>query len=95
MVAAIPPKGAVIIGEPKLRELIHVLRHSVKCTQSHSTNYDKLNCLYIVVAEALCKKYEPLVFDKDGNPVLDATGRQDRQVMPDEPECPGECPTYI
>ena len=50
MVAAFPPKCAVIVGEPNLRELIRVLRHCVKCAQSHSTQYDTLNCLYLVVA---------------------------------------------
>ena len=71
-VAGFPPKCAVIIGEPNLRELIHILRHCVKCSQSHITEYYTLNCLYIVVAEALYKQYVPLVFDGDGNPVLDA-----------------------
>ena len=68
MVAGFPPKCTIIIGEPKLRELIRVLRHCVKCAQSHSTKYDTLNCLYIVVAEALYKQYAPLVYDEDGTP---------------------------
>ena len=75
MVAASQPKCAVIVGEPNLQELIRVLRHCVKCAQSHITEYDTWNCLYLVVAEALYKQYAPLVFDKNGNPVLDATGR--------------------
>jgi hypothetical protein len=94
MVAAFPPKCAVIVGEPNLRELIRVLRHCVKCAQSHSTQYDTLNCLYLVVAEALYKQYAPLVFNGDGTPVLNANGRQERQAMPAEPEYPGEGPTY-
>ena len=85
MVAAFPPKCAVIIGEPNLQELIRVLRHCVKCAQNHNTKYDTLNCLYLVVAEALYKQYAPLVYDRDGNPVLAANGRQERQAMPAEP----------
>ena len=94
MVAAFPSKCAVIIGEPNLRELIRVLRHCVKCSQSHSTKYDTLNCLYIAVAEVLYKQYAPLVFDGDGNPMLDTNGRQERQAMPADPVYPGEGPTY-
>ena len=75
LVAAFPSKYAVIIGEPNLRELIRVLRHCVECAQSHSTKYNTQNCLYRVVAEALFKQYAPLVFNEDGNPVLDANGR--------------------
>ena len=82
MVAAFPPKCAVIIGEPNLRELIRVLRHCIKCAQSHSTEYDTLNYLYLVIAEELYKLYAPLVFDESGNPVLDATRRQEKQAMP-------------
>ena len=74
MVAAFPPKCVVIIGEPNLRELIRVL-HCVKCAQSHSIKYDILNCLHLVVVEALYKQYAPLVFDGAGNPVLDTIGR--------------------
>ena len=77
MVAAFQPKCAVIIGEPNLRELIRILRHCAKCAQSHSTKYDTLHCLYLVVAEALYKQYAPLVFNKDVNPVLDANGQQE------------------
>ena len=94
MVAAFPPKSTVIVGEPNLRELVRVLRHCVKCVQSHSTEYDTLNCLYLVVAEALYKQYAPLVFNKYRNSVMDATGRQERQEMPDKPEYSGEGPTY-
>ena len=94
MVAGFPPKCAVIIGEPNLRELICVLRHCVKCSQSHSTEYDTLNCLYIVVAEALYKEYATLVFDVDGNPVLDANGRQERQAVSAGPVYPDDGPTY-
>ena len=93
MAAAFPPKCADIVGEPNLQELIHVLRHCVKCARSHSIKCDTLNCLYLVVAEALYKQYAPLVFDKDGNPVLDGNGRQKRQAMPDNPEYPGKAPT--
>ena len=63
MVAAFTPKCTVIIGEPNLRELICVLLHCVKCAQSHSTEYDTLNYLYLGVAEVLYKQYAPLVFD--------------------------------
>ena len=94
MVAGFPPKCAVIIGEPNLRELIRVLRHCVKCAQSHNTNHDTLNCLYIVVAEALYTQYAPLVYDENHNPMLDASGRQERQVMPADPVNQGEGPTY-
>ena len=94
MVAAFPPKCAVIVGEPNLRELIRVLRHCVKCAQSHNTQYDTLNCLYLVVAEGLYKQYAPLVFNLDGTPRMTAAGRQERQAMPAEPENPGEGPTY-
>ena len=75
MAAAFPPKCADIKGEPKLRELSRVLRHCVKCVQSNSTKYDTLNCLYLVEVEALYKQYAPLVFNKDGNPVLGVNGR--------------------
>ena len=71
MVAAFPPKYAVIIVELNLQELIRVLRHCIKCAQSHSTKYDTLNCLYLVVTEELYNQYAPLVFDENGNPVLD------------------------
>ena len=74
MVAAFLPKHEMIVGEPNLQELIRVLRHCAKCAQSHSTKYDTLNCLYLVVAEALYKQYTPLVFDGDGNPILDTNG---------------------
>ena len=74
MVAAFPPKCAVIIGEHKLRELIRILRHYVKCAQSHITKYVTLNCLCIVVAESFYRQYVPLVYNGDGNPVLDASG---------------------
>ena len=85
MVAAFPPKCVVIIGELNLQELIRILRHIVKCVQSQSTAYDTLHCLYLVVAEAFYTQYAPLVFDGDGNPVLDANGRQERQAMPADP----------
>ena len=66
----------------------------MKCAQSHNANYDTLNCLYLVEAEALYKQYAPLVFDLNGNPVLDANARQERQAMPDKPEYPGKGSTY-
>ena len=94
MLAGFPPKCAVIIGEPNLRELNRVLRHYVKCTQSHSTEYDTLNCLYSVVAEALYKQYASLVYDEDVNPVLDGNGREERQAMPVDPVYPGDSPSY-
>jgi hypothetical protein len=94
MAAAFPPKCAVITGEPNLRELIRVLRHCVKCAQSHSTEYDELNCLYLTVAPELYVLYAPLVYDEDHEPVLDARGVQERHEMPEEPENPGEGPTY-
>ena len=84
MVATFPPKCAFIVGELNLQGLIRVLRHCVKCAQSHSTKYDTFNCFYLGVAEELYKEYAPLVFDENGNPALDATGRQERQAMPDK-----------
>ena len=36
----------------------------------------------------------PMVYDAEGNPVLDADGVQERQAIPDDPEYPGEGPTY-
>ena len=77
MKVTFPPKCADIVGDPNLRELIRVLRHCVKCAQSHSTEYGTLNSLYIVIAEALYKQYAPLVYDKNHNPVLDTSGRQE------------------
>ena len=94
MVAAFPPKCTVIVGEPNLRELIQVLLHCVKCEQSHITKHGTLSCLYLVIAEKLYKQYVPLVFDENGNTVLDANRRQERQAMPARPEYPGKGPTY-
>ena len=94
MAAAFPPKCAVIVEEPNLRELSHVLRHCGKCTQCHSVEYDTLNYFYLVVAEELYKKYAPLVFNRDRNLVLNANRRQERQAMSDKPEYPGKGPTY-
>ena len=70
MSAAFPPKCTMI--------LIRVLHYCVKCAQSNSTEYDALDCLYLTTAEALYILYAPLVFNIDGNPVLDADGRQER-----------------
>ena len=93
MIAAFRPKCAIVVGEPNLQELIRVLCHCVKCAQSHITKYDTLHRLYLGAAEELYKQYVPLVFDKNRDPVLDANGSQERQVMPAEPEYPGEGPT--
>ena len=63
MTAAFPPKCACIVGEPNLRELIRVLRYSVRCAQSHSTHYDTINCLYLTVDQAIYALYAPLWYD--------------------------------
>ena len=49
---------------------------------------------YLSVMQELYALYAPLVYDTEGEPVLDANGVQQRQDMPDEPEYPGEGPTY-
>ena len=94
MAVAFPPKCAVITGELNLRELIRILRDCVKCAQSHSSKYNELYCLYLTVAKELYALYAPLVWNEDGEPVLDANGIQERQEMPEEPAYPGEGPTY-
>ena len=49
---------------------------------------------YLAVTQELYALYALLVFDKHGDPVVDANGVQKRQDMPDKPECPDEVPTY-
>ena len=49
---------------------------------------------YLAVTQELYALYALLVFDKYGDPVVDANGVQKRQDMPDKPECPDEVPTY-
>ena len=83
MAAAFQPKCAVIVGEQHLQELIRILGHHAKCAQSHSTEYDTLNCFYPAVDQEVYALYVlTLVFDEDGNPVTDVNGVQVRQAMP-------------
>ena len=89
MTSAFSPKRAAIIGNQNLWELIRVLRHYVKCAQSHNTKYNKLNCLYLAVKRKLYALYAPLVYDNDWDPVMDEADVQEHQDIPDDPEYPG------
>ena len=89
MTSAFPPKCVVVVGNLKMQELICVLRHCVKCKQTHNTKYNKLNCLYLAVKRKLYALYAPLVYDNDWDPVMDEADVQERQDIPDDPEYPG------
>ena len=69
MGAVFPPKRAVAVEEPNLKDLIRILCHCVKCVQSHNTKYDAFNCVYLVVTEECYVLYAPLVFNENGDPV--------------------------
>ena len=56
--------------------------------------YDKLIWLYLAVVQELYALYAPLVYGNEGDPVLDTDRVQERQDIPDDPEYPGEGPTY-
>ena len=75
MVAGFPPKCVVIIGEPKLRERIRVLRHCVKCAQSHSTGdgstYDNMDLdNNATIRDVWGRKYMFYIEDKHMNRAL-------------------------
>ena len=96
MISAFPTKCAVIVRNQNLRELIRVLHHCIKCAQIHNTKYDKLNFLYIAVLERkrYALYYAHLVYNNNGDPVMDEVDIQECQDMPDDPEYPGEGPSY-
>jgi len=83
-----------LVREPNLWELIHILCHCVRCVQSHSTKYDKVNCLYLAVNGELYALYTSLLFDKEENLVIHLNGVQVWQAMPNKPDCPGNDSTY-
>ena len=57
MVAGFPATIQGIIREPTQRELLHVFRHMITCSQSHVTNYCYLNWIFLVVPHNMWQYY--------------------------------------
>jgi hypothetical protein len=78
MVAGFPSTIAGIIGTPTQREMLRAFRHMISCSQSHFTDYNHLNWLFLVVPVNMWPYYA-------GDPL---------NVCPPLIEHPGDSPSY-